>query len=30
MGVTEEGSSMIDEKNKAALLGKKVMGLFYF
>ena len=30
MGVTEEGSSMIDEKNKDALLSKKVMGLFCF
>ena len=30
MGVTEEGTSMSDEKNKAGLLIKKVMGLFYF
>jgi len=30
MGVTEEGSSMIDEKNKAGLPDKKVKDLFYF
>jgi hypothetical protein len=31
MGVTEEGISMSDEnKKKARLPGKKVMGLFYF